>query len=130
MARLYLDADVDAKLGRTLVLLGHDVLMTDEAGLRRAGDEEQLAYAASLGRTLITHNRRDFLLLQKAWRHWSDIWDVEPRPPHAGILAPLQPPHQSMNEAASAIDSFVRSEATLSNRFFEWKGGRGWGRDG
>ncbi|MGH2557451.1 MAG: DUF5615 family PIN-like protein [Thermomicrobiales bacterium] len=130
MALLYLDADVDTKLGRTLGLLGHDVLTPDEVGRRRAGDEEQLAYAAALGRIFVRHNKKDFLLLQRAWRHWSDLWAVEPRPPHFGILVPLQPPHQTLPEATSAIDAFVRSDEVLTSRFFEWKLGRGWMRNG
>lgn len=130
MVRFYLDADVNADLGLLLAPRGHDVLTTYEVGRRRAGDEEQLAYAAMQGRMLITHNSRDFRLLQRAWRHWPDVWAMQQQPTHPGILVPLQPPHQTLGQTASAIDILVRSNRTFANRFYIWVGGRGWVQDG
>jgi len=39
---------------------GFDVVTTHEAGQSGKSDPEQLAYATLQGRTILTHNRRDF----------------------------------------------------------------------
>lgn len=44
-----------------------DVLSTAEAGRVGTSDEEQLAFAVSCGRTILTTNRRDFARLHHAW---------------------------------------------------------------
>ena len=58
--RLYLDEDVSALVGRLVASRGFEARTTGEAGNLGCSDEEQLAYAASQGMTLLTHNRADF----------------------------------------------------------------------
>jgi predicted nuclease of predicted toxin-antitoxin system len=72
----YLDENVSDRMGEALERRGHDVLIT--RNLRSVGvdDARQLANAARLGRLLVTHNRRDFVLLHRAWRRWSHDWEV------------------------------------------------------
>lgn len=56
IARLYFDEDADVRLAEALRQRGYDVETTVEAGLLEASDEEQLAYAVSQQRALVTHN--------------------------------------------------------------------------
>jgi hypothetical protein len=131
VAGIYLDADADAPdLGDLLRGAGHRIVLTTAVGRRRAHDDEQLAYAAQNGLILVTFNNHDYLLLQRAWRHWSDVWSVTPRPSHAGILVPKQPPLRTFEETARDIDTLIRSEALLRDRFFKWMLGIGWVQDG
>jgi len=46
---------------------GYDVVAITELGRRQLGDEEQLAYAVSEGRTLVTYNIDDFCHLMAEW---------------------------------------------------------------
>ena len=63
--RFHLDEQVDVAIARALRRYGVDVTTTIEAGLRTAGDEEQLAYARREQRVLVTHDA-DFLRLAAA----------------------------------------------------------------
>ncbi|MGL5793239.1 MAG: DUF5615 family PIN-like protein [Waterburya sp.] len=58
--RLYLDEDVNVLIADLLNAKGFDVLTVRDAGQLQATDEEQLAYAVSQQRALVTHNRSDF----------------------------------------------------------------------
>jgi predicted nuclease of predicted toxin-antitoxin system len=62
MARLYADEDVPRPLVEQLRALGHDVLTALEAGQANQSvqDANVLAQATSLGRAVLTHNRKDF----------------------------------------------------------------------
>ena len=78
VARLYFDEDVDGRLIGTLQQRNYDVMTTVTAGLMGASDEEQLAYANSQQRALITHNIKHFPLLHATWleagqTHWGII---------------------------------------------------------
>lgn len=65
---LYIDED---SCGRRLVAglrrLGFDVLTVDEAKTRRWSDEQQLQFATSAGRLVVSANVGDFARLQQAW---------------------------------------------------------------
>ncbi|HEY7033219.1 MAG TPA: DUF5615 family PIN-like protein [Thermomicrobiales bacterium] len=130
MAEIYLDADVDAVFAVYLRGAGNLVLITAELGRRRAYDEEQLAFAAQRGLILVTHNADDYLLLQRAWRHWADRWSVDPRPVHAGILAVPQVLDNRIAPMAQAINEFIRSGVSLQNRYYVWIPGRDWVQKG
>ena len=58
--RLYLNHDVPKTAAEALRSEGYDVVATDEVGLADASDEEQLAWAAKEGRTLVSFNVRDY----------------------------------------------------------------------
>jgi hypothetical protein len=77
MARLYADEDVPRPLVEHLRALGHDVLTALEAGQanRSVKDPNVLAYATSLGRAVLTHNRKDYKRLHVT------------TPGHAGIVS-------------------------------------------
>jgi len=59
LIRLYLDEDVHVLVADLLQAKGFDVITARDAGQLQATDAEQLAYAITHGRTLVTHNRTD-----------------------------------------------------------------------
>src|SRR5947209_6873256 len=66
-ARLYLDEDVDVLLATLVRARGFDAVTTVGAGNVGRGDAEQLGFAATAERVLITHNRVDFESLAVEW---------------------------------------------------------------
>ncbi len=76
-ACIYLDHNLHARLASDLRWRGFDAVTAQEAGLARATDEEQLAYAAGAGRVLLTYDVGDFAELAERWffagRHHSGI---------------------------------------------------------
>lgn len=89
---LYLDEQVDVELATLLRRSDHDVLTTVEAGRanKSVSDEEQLAFATSAGRAILTHNVRDFEPLGR-------IWSRQGRP-HAGIIVSELRPARELYE--------------------------------
>ena len=79
---ILVDENVDEKLGPALRHYGYDVLTVREAGRRGRSDEEQLEYAASTGRALLSHNIADFARLHERWmtqghEHWGILLTEE-----------------------------------------------------
>ena len=81
---LYLDADVDPELARQVRQRGFDVVSAYEVGNGRLLDPDQLAYAVSQGRAILTHNARDFAPLFDEW------WNAGKS--HHGIIVSEQLP--------------------------------------
>lgn len=65
--RLYLDEDVDPALAVVLRSRGYDAISVHEIGMRGRTDEEQLDYAISDKRALLTLNAKHFALLAKKY---------------------------------------------------------------
>ncbi len=63
MARLYADEDFDHPVVHELRRLGHDILTVGEVGRANQGvaDLDVLSDATTLGRAVLTFNRRDFI---------------------------------------------------------------------
>ena len=59
-ASLYMDEDMSALVATLLRSRGLDVTTIPEQSTLGKTDSEQLEFAASLGRCLVTHNRVDF----------------------------------------------------------------------
>ena len=79
--RLYIDEDSMRRgLAPAIRDVGFDCLTAGEASNRGLSDEEQLAFAASVRRTLFTQNVRDYRMLHFAWAAASRG--------HGGIVAP------------------------------------------
>ncbi|MBD2462046.1 DUF5615 family PIN-like protein [Oscillatoria sp. FACHB-1407] len=57
---LYLDEDVNVLVADLLQARGFDVITARDAEQLHTTDAEQLAFAVSQARTLVTHNRTDF----------------------------------------------------------------------
>lgn len=119
MVMFFLDEDVSADLANLLRSYGHFV--TDVHDEQREGipDPRQLLFASDRGLTIITHNRRDFLLLHDTWLTWSHEWRTNHR--HSGILMVDQLPPAALHIAARAIHDHVSSPATsLRNALYHW----------
>lgn len=65
--RLYLDEMIPAGLAVVLREYGYDVLSAKEANMFGKSDEEQLGFAVSNGRAIVTFNIKDFVLLHQSW---------------------------------------------------------------
>ena len=77
--KLYLDEDtINRRLIKALQSRGLDVLTAKEANMIEVADQEQLDYATSLNRTVLTFNTRDFVKLH------SEYLSVDQH--HAGII--------------------------------------------
>lgn len=109
----YADENLDRPLIVALRSRGLDVLTAREAGRLRASDEQQLAYATSLGRVLLTHDRGDFRRLHHAWR--------EAGRPHAGIAILPQPGPTSRRAVRVALLlAWLAAEGGPASRLEAW----------
>jgi predicted nuclease of predicted toxin-antitoxin system len=105
--RLLLDEDVRPLLAETLRQRGFDARHVDE--LKRSGlsDSEQLAFAAKQRRALLTHNIRDFVLLDREYRANGQT--------HYGILVCDQVPFRELlRRTVRCLDR--ESEADIRNQ--------------
>ncbi|WP_017301808.1 DUF5615 family PIN-like protein [Nodosilinea nodulosa] len=84
--RLYLDEDVHVLVADLLHARGFDVVTARDAGKLQNSDEEQLAYAVSQSRALVTHNRTDFEALVQ------DYFTAENM--HYGVIYAVRHPPQ------------------------------------
>ena len=84
MTRLFLDEDVPEAVAVAVSLRGYDVLTTRQAGKRSGSDSEQLDYAHSEGRVLLTHNVADFVKIHVEY--------VRKGREHSGIILARQRP--------------------------------------
>lgn len=68
MARLYANEKFSRRAVETLRTLGHDVLTSFDSGKanQRISDADVLRFATSLGRAVLTLNRRDFIHLHNS----------------------------------------------------------------
>lgn len=80
--RLYLDCHIKAQLAEDLTDRDYDVLTTETAGRKTASDREQLAFAISEQRAIVTFNIRDFAPLHQEW--------AQKGQKHAGIIVSQQ----------------------------------------
>ena len=101
MAALFGDENVHRGLVDALRALGHDVLTAYEAGRanQKIPDADQLAYATSVGRTMLTNNRKHFHKLHRAF------------PGHAGIITYTRDP--DTHALALRIHNAIGAAATL-----------------
>lgn len=85
---LLLDEDVRTLLAEVLRQRGYDAVHVLEAGRQGKSDREQLDYAVGQDRVLLTHNIRDFLLLDRSFRAEGKS--------HAGIIVSDQLPFREL----------------------------------
>jgi hypothetical protein len=124
VANLYLDHDVSIHLEPILESNGHHALTALEAGLGSGDDDEQILLAATQRRVLLTHNRKDYVLLHNTWRRWPESWGVS-APPHPGILV-LD--HAPVPDIATAVEAFLTRypAVPLVNALYWWRRHSGW----
>jgi uncharacterized protein with PIN domain len=106
MLKFHLDEHVPNALANGLRQHGVDVTTTADAGLLNAGDPAQLAYAATEGRVIITHDD-DFLRLHAAGTTHGGIAYCHQNKYSVGELLPLL---LLMNACYSADDMLGRVE--------------------
>ncbi len=80
--RLYLDRHIKLRRAEDLRARGFDALTTQEAAMNTASDEDQLQFAGSQNRAILTFNIRDFAPLHEQW--------TAAGRPHAGIVVSQQ----------------------------------------
>jgi len=107
--RLFLDEDVHLGIAVALRRRGFDVLATPEAKRRGMTDEEQLHFAASEHRCLVTFNRGDFVRLHERY--------VAKGQGHAGIILARQAAIGPMVRALAGFLATATAEE-LAERLF------------
>jgi uncharacterized protein with PIN domain len=105
---LFLDEDVSVVVARLLHMHGFAAMTARDMGRLGSSDEEQLAFATSQGYVILTHNRKDYLSLHRAWlasgRH------------HAGIIAAFRhPPHEVLRRLLPLLSG--KPAEDFQNRF-------------
>ena len=107
---LYLDEDVSVLLADLLQARGFAVATTQEAGQVGRTDLEQLAYAVSQQRTLVTHNRADFERL--ALEYFSSGIT------HYGIIVAVRRPiHEIAKRLLTILDQVTADEMMNQIRY-------------
>jgi hypothetical protein len=100
---LYLDEDVSVLVAQLLRSHGFDVLAALEAGHLGKSDEEQLAYAVSQSRALVSHNRSDFEALAQQYF-------AAERTHYGIILAVRRSPYEIMRRLLVIINNLTADE--------------------
>lgn len=98
--KYYLDEDISPKIADLLRGYQIDAKSTHEAGMTQALDIEQLEYAASEGRCIVTRNRNDFIRLTVQFFN-------ENRPHHGILIIPYTIPGDKFSLIASALKKYA-----------------------
>ncbi|WP_246140287.1 DUF5615 family PIN-like protein [Euhalothece natronophila] len=102
MISLYLDEDVHVLVADLLQARGFDVITARDAGQLQATDAEQLAYAITQGRTLVTHNRTDFEELVQSYFNAGEM--------HFGVIFAVRRSPQEIAKRLLVILNQVTSQ--------------------
>ena len=98
---MYLDEDISSKVAEILRKKGMDAVSAHETGMLEASDDEQLAFAASEGRTMVTRNRDDYITLS--------VQFFEDLKPHKGlIIVPHTIPGSEFSKLATLLIKFSK----------------------
>jgi predicted nuclease of predicted toxin-antitoxin system len=101
--RLYLDEDVDVLVADLLRARGFVATTTLDEGQRGKSDPEQLAYAVSQGKALVSHNRGDFETLAQDYLARGDT--------HHDIILPIRrPPNEVAQRLARILNDLTADE--------------------
>ncbi|NET10328.1 MAG: hypothetical protein F6K16_37640 [Symploca sp. SIO2B6] len=92
---LYLDEDVNVLIADLLRARGFDAITTRDAEQLHATDAEQLAYAVSQSRTIVTHNRTD---IEELVQSYFDSGQT-----HYGVIFAVRRPPQEIAQRLLAI---------------------------
>ena len=109
---IYTDEHVHADLAPALRRLGYDVVSCQEEGQANQSidDEDQLIYAAQLGRAILSNNFTDFEDLDRQWkasnRHHAGIIVYSRSPTFTALL-------QKVRQHLDTIDPQVQNDILL-----------------
>jgi hypothetical protein len=107
---LYLDEDVDVLVASLLRGRGFQAATAHEAGRLGRSDAEQLAFAASQGKALLTHNRVDYERLARQY--------FEVGREHCGILLAIRRlPHEIVHRLLRILDQVSADEMRNQIRY-------------
>ena len=99
----YLDEDVNVLVGELLTRQGFRALTARDAGQLGKPDQDQLAYAAESGLTILTHNRADFEELHRQY--------LANGRSHAGIvIAVRRRPYEIAERLLQLLDTITADE--------------------
>jgi Domain of unknown function (DUF5615) len=118
-----LDEDVSYDLVGNLRDVGYVMNSVKDSGNFGLTDARRLLWAVEHGRTMITHNRKDFRLLHEALSLWASRWGAADVLHHHGILVL---PHLPVPERVRLIDEFARERDNIDNRLFVFDRQHGW----
>jgi hypothetical protein len=124
LATLYLDTDISHKIIPPLLRDGRVVLTTHSPQLplnRR--DADQLLTAVDRDAVLVTHNRWDFVLIERTWQLLAERWHVAEH--HAGILIPRQ---TSAEAVYRQLEEFLSSGRPVAGLCWVYLPATGWTR--
>ncbi|MCC7103946.1 MAG: DUF5615 family PIN-like protein [Chloroflexi bacterium] len=124
MADFYFDSDVSLTVARMLSDAGHDVTTARDLRLQAAADDLHLLTAVQSNRTLVSHNRRDVVLLHDAWLRWPRAFGLA-LPPHSGVLVLDQTMPAGLFEAIENLLGTVSGQRR-ANELFWWRTHGGW----
>ncbi len=125
MAKFLLDADINPMLALLLRANGHEVFITNEASRHDATDDQQLLLATDLGCILVTHDKKDYVLLTGFWNRLCARWDVPPEP-HAGIVILPQSNVLPYPRSALEIETILAGRKDLRGRVLRFDTKWGW----
>ncbi len=110
---LYLDECLDQRLLPTLTERDCDVLTVTAAGAAQVSDEEQLLFATTQGRLLVSHNQLHFRWLHRQF--------VKEGRAHAGIiLLPQTVPLSRLAARMTLLIDWVQTFPNHGSRLFRW----------
>lgn len=98
--KYYLDEDISPKIAEILRKYQVDVVSTHEMDMTQALDREQLEYAASEGRSIVTRNRDDFIRLTVQFFN-------ELRPHCGALIVPHTIPGDKFSLIAEALKKYA-----------------------
>jgi hypothetical protein len=99
--KLYLDEDISPKVAEILRKKGLEAVSAHETGMLEASDDEQLAFAASEGRAMVTRNRDDYITLS--------VQFFEDLKLHKGvIIVPYTIPGSEFSKLATLLIKFSK----------------------
>jgi hypothetical protein len=113
--KLYLDEDVPYAFAQALSNRGVDVITTQQVGNDTLSDEEQLEYALRINRTIFTHNKKDFIILNNK--------KLRENKEHSGIILSDQLPIGTLLRRFMKLWFFVKAEEMRNRLEFlsNWK---------
>ncbi|ELS32693.1 MULTISPECIES: DUF5615 family PIN-like protein [Pseudanabaena] len=108
-ALIYLDEDVSNLVARLLRSRGIDVQTVQECQMLGKSDPEQLSYAISVNRCILTHNRVDYEKLHLQY--------INQKVDHSGIIVvPQKIPYEIVARTMVLLDRLTADE--LENQLF------------